>query len=192
MLGQVFGIFSDMEALDYLTVVSLEYGDTSNDCNYIWPFNITAVAIEHRNSIIVSAYYRRVVKWNGISEFEVEWSKTMDLPKYLAYDKLTGIVIIGQEGKSITAIATRNGESASSAVLPFEVLTEPLSLEGNGLLIIGDGIAAVLDGKLVISGEYRASWIVDGAIASFDGSSIFVLSSGKLARFGGVAALGLP
>lgn len=182
VLGQVYGIFSDMEALDYLTVVSLEHGDTSNDCNYIWPFNITAVAVENRNSIIVSAYYRRLVKWNGISEFQVEWSKTMELPKYLAYDKLTGIFVVGQDGKSAASIATNTGDNERSVVLPFEVLIEPLSLEGNGLLIIGDGIAVVLGGKLSISGEFRASWIAEGAVASFDGSSVFVLSSGKLAR----------
>lgn len=182
MLGQVYGIYSDMEALDYLTVVSLEHGDTSNDCNYIWPFNITAVAVENRNSIMVAAYYRRLVKWNGISEFQVEWSKTMDLPKYLAYDKLTGIVIVRADGKSVAAIATKTGENESSILLSFEVLSEPLNLEGRGLLLTGNGITIVVDGKLGISEEFSAPWIVEGAIASYDGSSIFLLSSGRLAR----------
>lgn len=183
VLGQAFGIYSDEEPFDYLTVASLIYGTTSYDCNYLWPFNINYVVVEERTSIIVSAYYKRLVKWGGYSEFQIEWSKRMEDPEYLAYDDGAGIVFIEKDRTSAVKVSTADGGNELSAKLPFEVIAQPMSLEGGGLLLIGEGRLAVLGAGLEVTGQFDAPWLTAGAAAAFDGASAYVVSSGTIAKF---------
>ncbi|HNV34145.1 MAG TPA: hypothetical protein PKK63_01260 [Bacillota bacterium] len=183
VLGQVYGIYSDMEPLDYLSIASVKYGDTNYDCNHIWPFNITAIAVVSPNRIAAAADYKRLVMWDGMSGNSVLWSVTTEMPAFLGYDSKCGLVLVEKGGSGLVGRAARDGKVTASAAAPFRILSQPVGTGGNGLFVTGDGIAAVLDGKLAVSSEYRASWISKDATAVFGGWYVFVSSSGKLARF---------
>lgn len=183
VLGQVYGIYSDMEPLDYLSIASIKYGDTNYDCNHIWPFNITAIAVVSPNRIAAAADYKRLVMWDGVSGNSVLWSVTIEMPSFLGYDPKCGLVLVEKGGVSLVGRATKDGKVTASAAAPFKVLSQPVGTGGNGLFIMGEGTAAVIDGKLAVTSEYKAPWIGKDSKALFDGWYVFVSSSGKLARF---------
>lgn len=182
MFGQVFGIFSDMEPLDYLTIASFKYGDTNYDCNYIWPFDISAVEVISRSRIAVACEYKRLVMWDGISGTSVLWSQTMDTPSYLAYDAACGLVVVEKDGITMSIHSLEEGKKISGGKSKFKIAAEPLSLGGNGLLIIGDGSAAILKEGLAQAAEYKAAWLGKGAMSLYTPGFVYVLSSGKLAK----------
>lgn len=183
VLGQVYGIYSDMEPLDYLSIASVKYGDTNYDCNHIWPFNITAIAVVSSNRIAAAADYKRLVMWDGVSGNSVLWSVTIEMPQYLAYDAECGLVLIEKGGSNIVSRAAKDGKVSASAPAPFKVLSQPVGTSGNGLFMTGDGIAAIIDKGLAVTAEYKASWIGKDALAISGGWYVFVSSSGRLARF---------
>lgn len=182
VFGQVFGIFSDMEPLDYLTIASLRHGDTNYDCNYIWPFDISAVEVVSRNRIAVACDYKRLVMWDGISGTSVLWSQTMDTPSYLAYDAACGLVAVEKDGIAMSVHSLEDGKKISGGKSKFKIAAEPLSLGGDGLLMIGEGNAAILREGLAQAAEYRAAWLDKGAMSLYTPGFAYVLSSGKLAK----------
>ena len=182
VFGQVFGIFSDMEPLDYLTIASIKHGDTNYDCNYIWPFDISAVEVISRNRIAVACEYRRLVMWDGISGTSVLWSQTMDSPSYLAYDTACGLVTVEKDGITMSVYSLEDGKKTSGGKSKFKIAAEPLSLGGNGLLMIGEGSAAILKGELSQAAEYKATWLGKGAMSLYTPGFVYVLSSGKLVK----------
>lgn len=182
VLGKVFGITSDMQPLDYLTVASLKDGDTLYDCNYVWPFDIHAVLMISERRIAVAANHRRLVMWDGRSPNSALWSKTMDIPVYLAYDGEEGMLAVMPGGKEALLIDVESGNTIRSGQLPFRLLVEPVGLDGGGFLLIGDGNAEIMDGKFKALSSIRADWLGKGALLAKEGRSVFVVSGGTLGR----------
>lgn len=182
MLGEVFGITSDMQPLDYLTVASLKDGDTLYDCNYVWPFDIHAALMISQRRIAVAADHKRLVMWDGRSPNSALWSKTMDIPVYLAYNEEEGVLAVMPGGKEALLIDAESGNTIRSGPLPFLTVAEPVGLDGGGFLLIGDGKAEIVDGKFKAIASIEADWLGKGALLVKQGRSVFVVSGATLGR----------
>jgi hypothetical protein len=179
--GQVFGIFSDMDALDYLTVASLKYGDTSYDCNYLWPFNIALVSVASSDAIFVAADYNRIVKWDGRSGIDVIWSKNIELPLYmLADDK--GVFGVKKDKSTFYRLSTKDGSLLEQGTFPARIAASPVKLGQGRILVMLEGMFVVLDDKLDIVASFKADWLGDGALTIYEDGFLFILSGGVLAK----------
>lgn len=183
-LGQVFGIYSDMEALDYLTIVSLKYGDTSYDCNYLWPFNLYEAAVVARDAIIVSADYRRVCRWDGVSGTTVMWQKMMDIPAYIVTGAKDSILAIAEDRRTAYTMLLSDGSVKESMSLPFEAVSRPASLGSLGFAVAGKGAVALLSWEMEILSELHDVRIEEGCTLIPDHDSLIMSGRGFVAKIG--------
>ncbi len=181
-LGQVFGIYSDMEALDYLTVVSVKYGDTSYDCNYLWPFNLYEAVAVARDAIVVSADYRRVCRWNGVSGTTVDWQVSIDIPSYIVRRDEGSVLAVADDMRTAFPIMLSDGKVEAGSSLPFAIIARPASLGENGVAIAGQGVVALLSWDLLVLGEIRDDRIGQGSILIPDRDSVIVVGRGFVAK----------
>lgn len=183
-LGQVFGIYSDMDALDYLTVVSLKYGDTSYDCNYLWPFNLHEAFVVARDAIIVSADYRRVCRWDGVSGNSVIWQAAMDIPAYVIGDAAGGVLAIAEDRMTAYPLGISDGVVKGGVRLPYEVVAKPASLGPYGFVIAGKGRLALLSWDLRVLSELEDGRIGEQSTLIPDYDSVIVFGKGFVAKIG--------
>lgn len=181
-LGQVFGIYSDMEALDYLTVVSVKYGDTSFDCNYLWPINLYEAVVVARDAIVVSADYRRVCRWDGVSGTTVSWQVSTAIPSYMVKKDKDSVLAVADDMRTAFPIMLSDGTVKAGTTLPFDMIAKPASLGDNGVAIAGQGTVALLSWDLKVISEVRDDRIGQGSILIPDDDAVIVVGSGFVAK----------
>ena len=173
-----------MEALDYLTVVSLRYGDTSYDCNYLWPFNLHEAVVVARDAIIVSADYRRLCRWDGVSGTTVTWQTAMDIPAYIVGGAEGGVLAIAEDRRTAKHMLLSDGTIKEGLSLPFEVVAKPASFGADGLAVAGDGVIALLSWDLKVLSEIRDDRIAEGITLIPDHDSLIIAGRGFVAKIG--------
>lgn len=183
-LGQVFGIYSDMDALDYLTVVSVKHGDTSYDCNYLWPFNLYEALVVARDAIIVSADHKRICRWDGMSGTTVSWQRTSDVPAYIVEGHDGSVLAVAEDRKTAFPILLSDGTFKAAMSLPFEVAARPASMGADGLLAAGNGIIALLSWDMRVLSEVHDDRIGEGSVLIPDGDSVVITGRGIVAKVG--------
>lgn len=181
-LGQVFGIYSDMDALDYLTVVSVKYGDTSFDCNYLWPFNLYEAVVVARDAIVVSADYRRVCRWNGVSGTTVSWQVSTAIPSYIVKKDKDSVLAVADDMRTAFPVMLSDGTVKAGATLPFDIIARPASIGVKGMAIAGQGAVALLSWDLEVISEVRDDRIGQGSILIPDDDAVIVVGSGFVAK----------
>ena len=180
----MYGIYGDMDALDYLTVVSVRYGDTSYDCNYLWPFNIYEALVVARDAIIVSADYRRVCRWDGVSGTTVIWQTMMDIPAYIIEGADGVVLAIAGDRKTAFPIMLSDGTLKEGLSLPFEAVARPESLGPEGVAVLGEGTLALLSWDLSVLAEIRDDRIGEGSTLITDDDVVIVVGRGFVAKIG--------